>query len=120
MRFITWLLRGFLFFVLFAFAMNNQHEAQLKWFFGYEWRAPMVFIVLAVFGAGAVLGLLGHLPGWWRRLRARRAAATPSNDGPAAAKGVTAASTPAAGSAPTAPRDTAGPDTLLEPPRDVL
>src|SRR5512144_2053791 len=52
MRFFVWLFRAFLFFALFAFALNNQHDASVKWFFGQEWRAPMVFIVLAAFGLG--------------------------------------------------------------------
>jgi putative membrane protein len=74
MRLLIWLLRAFVFFALFAFALNNQHEVQLKWFFGYEWRAPMVFVVLAALMLGVLLGVLGMLPGWWHhRRRARRA-----------------------------------------------
>ncbi|MEO8300098.1 MAG: lipopolysaccharide assembly protein LapA domain-containing protein [Burkholderiales bacterium] len=69
MRLLRWLVRALLFFVLFAFALNNQHEVQLKWFFGYEWRAPLVFIVLAALVLGCVLGVLGMLPGWWQRQR---------------------------------------------------
>ena len=49
MRIFVWLVRAAIFFTLFAFALNNQHEAAIRWFFGQEWRAPMVFIVLAAF-----------------------------------------------------------------------
>jgi uncharacterized integral membrane protein len=77
MRLLQWLLRAFLFFVLFAFALNNQHEVPLKWFFGYEWRAPMVFIVLAALALGLVLGVLGMLPGWWQHRRRARGAQPP-------------------------------------------
>ncbi len=52
MRTLNWLWRGLLFFVLFAFALNNQHTVDLKWFLGYQWQAPMVFIVLAAFALG--------------------------------------------------------------------
>lgn len=69
MKLLIWLLRAFLFFVLFAFAMNNEHEAQLKWFFGYEWRAPMVFVVLVCFTIGCLVAVLGLLPTWWRLRR---------------------------------------------------
>ena len=69
MRVLTWLLRAFIFFALFAFALNNQHEVALKWFFGYEWRASMVFIVLAVFGLGCAFGASAMLPSWWRHRR---------------------------------------------------
>jgi uncharacterized integral membrane protein len=69
MRFLSWLFRAAVFFVLFAFALNNQHEAQLKWFFGFEFRAPMVLMVLVVFAAGAVFGVLAMTPNWWRQRR---------------------------------------------------
>jgi uncharacterized integral membrane protein len=74
MRLIVWLLRALVFFVLFAFAMNNQHEVEVHWFFGLVWRAPMVVVVLAALGLGCLLGALAMLPSWWRqRRRASRA-----------------------------------------------
>jgi lipopolysaccharide assembly protein A len=77
MRFLSWLFRAAVFFILFAFALNNQHEAQLKWFFGFEFRAPMVLMVLVVFAAGAFFGVLAMTPNWWgqrRRLPGRPSA----------------------------------------------
>ena len=67
MRALIWLLRAALFFVLFAFALNNQDAASIKWFFGQEWRAPMVFIVLGAFALGCALGIAVMLPSWWRQ-----------------------------------------------------
>ena len=61
MRTLNWLWRGLLFFVLFAFALNNQHTVDLKWFLGYQWQAPMVFIVLAAFALGCATGVLGKI-----------------------------------------------------------
>jgi uncharacterized integral membrane protein len=72
MRVLSWLLRAALFLTLFAFALNNQHEASFKWFFGHEWRAPMVFILLAAFIAGCTVGVLAMLPSWWRHRQAAR------------------------------------------------
>lgn len=69
MRLLHWLFRGFLFFLLFAFALNNQEEATVHWFFGQSWRAPMVYVVLAAFGLGCALGVLAVLPSWWRHRR---------------------------------------------------
>lgn len=69
MRVIIWLLRAAIFFVLFAFALNNQHEARLHWFFGFSTQAPMVFVVLGAFAAGCVIGVLAMLPQWWRQRR---------------------------------------------------
>ncbi|HSB98457.1 MAG TPA: DUF1049 domain-containing protein, partial [Burkholderiaceae bacterium] len=42
MRILTWLIRAFIFFTLFAFALNNQHDILVNWFFGAQWRAPLV------------------------------------------------------------------------------
>ncbi len=72
MRTLNWLWRGLLFFILFAFALNNQHVVELKWFLGYSWQAPMVFVVLGVFALGCVTGVLAMLPSWWRHRREAR------------------------------------------------
>lgn len=76
MRVLIWLLRAALFVLLFAFALSNQHEARVVGFLGREWRGPMVLVVLAAFGLGVGLGVLGMLPGWWRHRRAARQAET--------------------------------------------
>ena len=86
MRLFVWLVRAFAFFTLFAFALNNQHAAGVRWFFGYEWRAPMVFIVLAAFALGCALGVFSMVPSWWRHRReARRLpdASDAAEEGPA-------------------------------------
>lgn len=76
MRLLVWLFRAAVFFTLFAFALNNQDESSIHWFFGQEWRAPMVFIVLAAFGLGCAFGIFAMVPSWWRHRRiARREAA---------------------------------------------
>ena len=62
MKYLMWLLNAAIFFVLFAFALNNQHPASVKWFFGVEWQAPMVFIVLAAFALGCATGVLAMVP----------------------------------------------------------
>jgi putative membrane protein len=72
MRFLVWLVRAAVFFTLFAFALNNQDESSIHWFFGQEWRAPMVFIVLAAFGLGCAFGIFAMVPSWWRHRRIAR------------------------------------------------
>jgi uncharacterized integral membrane protein len=83
MRVVSWLVRALVFFTLFAFALNNQQDAVVRWFFGVEWRAPMVIVVLAAFSAGCAIGVLAMTPGWWRRRRASRAAAPLPREAPA-------------------------------------
>jgi uncharacterized integral membrane protein len=69
MQILVWLLRAAVFFGLFAFALNNQQIAHVNWFFGFESRAPMVFIVLAAFASGCALGIFAMAPSWWRHRR---------------------------------------------------
>ncbi len=69
MRVLLWAFRLFLFFTLFAFALNNQHLATVHWFFGAQWSAPMVILVLAAFALGCMIGVLVMVPGWWRHRR---------------------------------------------------
>ena len=64
--FLKWLLNGAIFFTLFAFALNNQQDATVHFFFGTQWRSPMVLIVLVAFAAGLVVGVLGMVPRWWK------------------------------------------------------
>jgi uncharacterized integral membrane protein len=86
MRLLAWLLRAFVFFALFAFALNNQQEAAVRWFFGYEWRAPMVIVVLVAFAGGCVFGVVAMVPSWWRHRRvAKRRASSEATSAPVAA-----------------------------------
>ncbi len=67
-------LKAAIFFTLFAFALNNQHEAVVHFFFGTAWHAPLVLIVLVAFVLGVAVGVLGMVPRWWKHRRmAKRA-----------------------------------------------
>jgi uncharacterized integral membrane protein len=104
MRIFVWLFRAAIFFTLFAFALNNQHEAAIRWFFGQEWRAPMVFIVLAAFAVGCAFGAVAMVPSWWRHRRVARKHATAVAPRPE----------------PIAPPVATEPVVLQHPPRDGL
>ncbi len=89
MKYLVWLLKAAIFFTLFAFALNNQHQATVHFFFGHQWSAPLVLVVLAAFTLGLAIGALGMVPRWLsQRAAARRhqaaaesALPTPSVDG---------------------------------------
>lgn len=66
-RFLKILLRAAIFFALFAFALNNAQPATVHLFFGAQWVAPMVLVVLLAFAAGVAVGVLGVLPRLLRR-----------------------------------------------------
>jgi len=105
MRLLVWLVRAVIFLALFAFALNNQHDAAIHWFFDQQWRAPMVFILLAAFALGCAFGVFAMVPSWWRHRRVARqhAVATPT---PAVVESVAS--------------NAAAEITLPHPPRDGL
>jgi uncharacterized integral membrane protein len=65
LRIIKWLLKAAVFFTLFAFALNNQQDTTVHFFFGNQWRAPQVLVVLLAFSLGVAVGVVGMVP--WRR-----------------------------------------------------
>ena len=87
MKYLMWLLKAAIFFTLFAFALNNQQDVTVHFFFGTVWRAPLVLVVLAAFALGLVIGALGMVPRWWKHRMAARDAqhseAAPSAGGAA-------------------------------------
>ena len=73
MKYFLWLLKAAIFFTLFAFALNNQQDATVHFFFGTQWRAPLVLVVLTAFTAGVAIGVLGMVPRWWKHRNRSRA-----------------------------------------------
>lgn len=66
---LQWTLKAAIFLMLFAFALNNQDDVQVRFLFGLQWRSPLVLVLLAFFAAGVVVGVLGMVPRWWRQRR---------------------------------------------------
>ncbi len=64
---LKWLLRAIIFFTLFAFSLNNQHETTLYFFFGTSWKTSTVIVVLLAFTIGVAAGVLGMLQNWMKR-----------------------------------------------------
>ena len=82
LRLLQWVLKAAVFFTLFAFALNNQQDTRVHFFFGTFWQAPTVLVVLSAFALGVAVGVLGMVPRWWRQRQAARQAQEPA--GPAA------------------------------------
>ena len=80
MKYMLWLLQAAIFFTLFAFALNNQQDTAVHFFFGTRWTAPLVLVVLAAFAAGLVVGALGMVPRWWKHRKAARAGHPPVSE----------------------------------------
>ena len=81
MKNLMWLLqlvlRAAIFFTLFAFALNNQHDAVVHFFFGTTWSAPLVLVLLIVFVMGVAVGVMGMVPRWWKHRRLAQQANIP-------------------------------------------
>ena len=86
LKLLQWTVNAVVFFTLFAFALNNQHVASVYFFFGTQWRAPMVLVVLMAFALGLIVGVLGMVPRWWRQRQAAKTAMTAAAPGVGAAE----------------------------------
>jgi uncharacterized integral membrane protein len=69
-------LKAAIFFTLFAFALNNQHDAVVHFFFGTTWNAPLVLVLLTAFVMGVAVGVIGMVPRWWKHRRLAQLATT--------------------------------------------
>lgn len=95
-RLLGWVLKAALFFTLFAFALNNQQDATVHFFFGTQWRAPLVLVVLSAFTLGVAVGVLGMVPRWWRHRRAAHRPRAAAGSGGAVPSSVPQSAAPAA------------------------
>ena len=69
MRSLVWLLRITLFLLLLGFAVKNSDPVVVQYYFGQEWRAPLVFVLFLSLCAGAVLGIIASLGQVFRQRR---------------------------------------------------
>jgi uncharacterized integral membrane protein len=69
MRSLVWLARITLFLLLLGFAVKNSDPVTVQYYFGQEWRAPLVFVLFLSLCAGAVLGILASLGRLFRQRR---------------------------------------------------
>ena len=74
MKYLVWLLRAAIFFLLFSFSLNNQHDIVVNWFFGAKWHGSLVLAILVAFGCGILVGVGGLLPALLRIKRAKKLA----------------------------------------------
>ena len=81
MQAVVWILRFVIVVILVWFAVKNAQVIELNGLPGQVWQAPLVFILLIVFVAGMLIGLLAWVPTVVRQrrevARLRKAAASP-------------------------------------------
>jgi putative membrane protein len=87
LRYLSWLLRAFLFLVLLLFALKNTSPVKLQFFFDTGWEMPLIVLLLGFFALGMVLGVMGCLVRVVQQRREinalrRQLEAVPANAGP--------------------------------------
>lgn len=92
MRYLFWILRIFLFLLLLGLAMKNTDPVAVRYFLGWEWRAPLSLVLFVFFIIGAALGVLAGAAWLYRQrrevallrreLNARQAALSSTDRGP--------------------------------------
>ena len=61
MRYVNWILKFALFVLVLTFAVRNTEMVTVRYFFGWEWQSPLIFVLLIAFCAGIALGLAAGL-----------------------------------------------------------
>jgi len=69
MRYVLWILKFALFVLVLSFAVKNTETVTVRYYLGSEWQAPLIFVLLAFFCAGAAAGVIAGLA---QMLRQRR------------------------------------------------
>jgi uncharacterized integral membrane protein len=61
MRYVIWILKFLLFVLVLTFAIKNIEMVTVRYFFGWEWQSPLIFVLLIASCAGIALGLAAGL-----------------------------------------------------------
>ena len=62
MQTVVWIVRFLIVVILVWFAVKNSQDVSIKGLPGQSWDAPLIFVLLTVFVAGVVIGLLAWVP----------------------------------------------------------
>jgi uncharacterized integral membrane protein len=61
MRYVIWIFKFALFVLVLTFAVRNTETVTVRYFLGWEWQSPLIFVLLIAFCAGIALGLAAGL-----------------------------------------------------------
>lgn len=61
MRIFFWIVKLILFFIALTFAVKNTDMVTVRYYLGLQWQAPLIFVILLVFGLGAIAGVFASL-----------------------------------------------------------
>jgi uncharacterized integral membrane protein len=69
MRIVFLLLKIVVFVLLLGFALKNTQSVVVRYFLGFEWQAPLVFVLLVFFALGVACGVFAMVTGLMRQRR---------------------------------------------------
>lgn len=69
MKTLFWIIKLMLFFIALTFAVKNTDMVKVRYYLGLEWQAPLILVILVVFGLGVIAGVFASLA---RIVRLRR------------------------------------------------
>ena len=69
MRYLLWAVKVLAFVLVLSFALKNGDLVTVRYYLGAEWQAPLIFVLLVVFCAGAAVGVLACLGQLYRQRR---------------------------------------------------
>ncbi len=61
MKKLYWIVKLILFFIAITFAMKNTDMVTVRYYLGLQLQTPLIFVILLVFGLGAIAGVLANL-----------------------------------------------------------
>ena len=61
MSYVIWIFKFLLFVLVLTFAVRNTELVTVRYFFGWEWQSPLIFVLLIASCAGIALGLAAGL-----------------------------------------------------------
>jgi lipopolysaccharide assembly protein A len=67
--YVSWIFKFLIFLLLLGFALNNLQPVDVSYYFAFQWRLPLVVVILLALVVGAVLGLLAATGPLYRQRR---------------------------------------------------
>jgi lipopolysaccharide assembly protein A len=61
MKTVSRVIIGLLFFVALTFAVKNTDMVTVRYYLGFTWQAPLIFVILVVFCLGTIAGVFASL-----------------------------------------------------------
>jgi len=69
MRYLLWAVRLLVFIAVLSFALKNDDPVTVRYYLGTQWQAPLIFVLLVAFCAGAAFGIVACLGQLFRQRR---------------------------------------------------